>query len=108
MITLPYIMNNITYLRSRLSNLKLALEKWSLIYDHGDEANGLTSGVAVKKVEFCSTSPRATEEEEYLEEAAEDKVDLTLKKPLHSDEARPLSKNARRKMKMKFDAGVNV
>ena len=51
------------------------------MYDHGDEADGLTSGVAAKKVEFYFTSIRATEEEEYLEAAAEDKVELTLKKP---------------------------
>ena len=76
------------------------------MYDHGDEADGLTSGVAAKKVESYSTSITATEEEEYSEAAAEDKVELTLKKPLQSDAARPLSKNARRKMKL--DAGVNA
>ena len=65
---------------SRLSNVKLVLEKWSVIYDHGDEADELTSGVAAKKVEFCTTSARTTEEEEYSEAAAEDKVELTLKK----------------------------
>ena len=48
--------------------------------------------MAAKKVELYSTSTRATEEEEYSEAAAEDKVELTLKTPLMSDVTRPLSR----------------
>ena len=74
------------------------------MYDRGDKPiDGIDLGSgSEKKVELYFTFTRATEEEEYSGVAAEDKVELTLKTPLMSDVARPLSKNARKKMKRYF------
>ena len=46
-----------------------------------NNADGLTSGVAAKKVDLYSTFTRATEEEQHSEAADEDMVELSFHTP---------------------------